>query len=69
MWCTYIYPEKWWILREIRWCFFSVLLIVIILLYFIPRNKDRTSLEILKERYARGEITKEEFDRMKKDLS
>ena len=27
-----------------------------------------TSLEILKERYAKGEISKEEFDNMKKDL-
>ncbi|HVO65532.1 MAG TPA: SHOCT domain-containing protein [Syntrophales bacterium] len=25
-------------------------------------------LVILKKRYARGEITKEEFDRMKKDM-
>ncbi len=27
-----------------------------------------TPIEIVKRRYARGEITKEEFDRMKQDL-
>jgi len=27
-----------------------------------------SSLEILKRRYARGEITKEQFDEMKKDI-
>jgi len=30
--------------------------------------KENTSLEILKRRYARGEINKEEYDRIKKDL-
>ena len=39
-----------------------------------PGEGDRTSrssdapLEILKRRYARGEVTKEEFDARKKDL-
>ncbi len=33
-----------------------------------PEQAD-TSLEILKERYAKGEISKEEFENMKKDLS
>jgi putative membrane protein len=33
-----------------------------------PKSGD-SSLEILKERYAKGEITREEYDRMKRELS
>ncbi len=56
-----------------------IILIVIILagVYFfsegfkkenVPQTST-SSIEILKQRYAKGEITKEEFDRMKRELS
>ena len=53
------------------------LIVVGLLAYFIIeaiKSKSDTSssretpIEILKKRYAKGEITKEEFDKMKKDL-
>jgi putative membrane protein len=33
-----------------------------------PHYYRKTPLEVLKERYARGEITKAEFDDIKRDL-
>lgn len=59
------------------WIFWIVILGLII--YLIVRltnqrggssnyRENETPLEILKNRYARGDISKEEFENMKKDL-
>jgi len=57
---------------------FFFLLFIGLIAYFIVKStkttptevsvKENTSLEILKKRYARGEIKKEEYDKIKKDL-
>ena len=36
---------------------------------FIERTHLESPIDILKRRYVQGEITKEEFDQMRKDLS
>ncbi len=51
-----------------------LVIVVAIAIYFIVQTQRRgsvseTPLEILKKRYAKGEITKEEYDRLKQDLS
>ncbi len=56
------------------WIFWIVLILVIVWAVRAGLNSgggsrnQRTPLEILKERYARGEIDRETFERMKKDL-
>lgn len=32
-------------------------------------SREKTALDLLKERYARGEINREEFERKKRDLN
>ena len=58
------------------WIFW--ILIIIALIGFVtfatrresgPSMKQKTAQEILEERYARGEIERDEFEQKKKDLS
>lgn len=62
------------------WVFFLVLVVVgayvvwqnprmrNLLSGYFPLASSESAAEILKKRYARGEISKEEFEAMKKDL-
>ena len=60
-----------WIFMMIFWGFILVALIFLVRwLVGVTRTPktEESALEILKKRYARGEIDKEEFEQKKKDL-
>lgn len=61
------------------WFIFFILIIAGIIIFIISaskrtglvpikENSRNDTLEILKERYVKGEITNEEFNRIKKDI-
>ena len=57
------------------WLILIVILVVVVYFLFERKKSEdgdvperETPLEILKKRYAKGEITKEEFDRMKDEI-
>lgn len=59
------------------WVFWILIIALIIVLIwtntretnkYIPFDGKETAMDILKKRYAKGEITKDQFDQMKKDL-
>ncbi len=57
------------------WLFWILLIVLVSWLLKVgmsrggnPSGKGKSALEILQERYARGEINHDEFERMRKDL-
>jgi putative membrane protein len=80
-----MYPEHYWqwhlwifpIIMPIFW----IVMIGLCLYFIFGRNRSNrtwvsgrgfegeTALDILKKRYARGEINQDEFERMKRDIS
>lgn len=62
-------PFSWfnWIFTILFWILIIVGVIALIK-WFMPQNRKKYTLNILKERYAKGEINKEEFEEKKKNL-
>ena len=57
------------------WIFWIVLIVIVVALVKMagpgsgsPDTPDKTPMEILKARYARGEIDEEEFNRRRREL-
>jgi putative membrane protein len=58
------------------WAYLALLIIIVVAAgIFVVRwtwdrsEEDETAIDILKKRYARGEISTEEFERMKKNIT
>lgn len=50
-------------------CFIAIVLLILFFVKYNDKNSQKEDpIEIVKKRYANGEITKEEFDKLKKDL-
>lgn len=58
------------------WMVFIVILVAVVIFWLVQETRTKadhrlsgeTPLDILKRRYAKGEITKDEFEKVKKDL-
>ncbi|PWB56478.1 MAG: hypothetical protein C3F06_01240 [Candidatus Methanoperedenaceae archaeon] len=57
-----------WILGLIFWVLVIIGLALLIKYLWEGKRGEESALEILKKKYARGEISKEEFEEKKKDL-
>jgi putative membrane protein len=52
----------------LTWTFWAFLVLLVGFIYLLLREGREDALEVLKKRYARGEITREEYLRAFKDL-
>ena len=65
----YSYWGFWNVIWLLFWIGIIVLIILLICKFILKRKAiSVTPLEILKKRYAKGEITKKQFEKMKKEL-
>lgn len=74
----HFWPEATWY-TPILWILFFVLMFFAFRSFrrwpffynrnYNPQHRRSSAIDILKTRYAKGEISKEEFDQMKKDIS
>lgn len=56
-----------WLFMMLFWVL-VVLGVIYIITLIGTRKKEETALDILEKRYARGEISREEFEEKKKDI-
>jgi len=74
-----MWPNGWW--GPFPWMGIFPLIFLVVLLLFLfrgagwpgcgghrTRDREESAREILDRRYARGEITREQYQQMKKDL-
>jgi len=62
------YMGRWGPILGLLWFVLLGLFVYWLVRALAPERRDR-ALEVLRERYARGEIDKETFERMKRDLA
>ena len=68
-WCGHGWYLGWWgPVLSLLWFALLGLFVYWLVRTLAPERRDR-ALEALRERYARGEIDKETFERMKRELA
>lgn len=58
----------WEVLMMILWLLFFIVIAIVVVRLLNGTRQRVDPLDISKERYAKGELTKEEFEQLKKDL-